>query len=81
MSTTSQNREILAHLKSGQTITALEALKFFGTLRLAARIKDLRDSGYQIHTTMVDVIGIAPDGTSNDKRVAEYTLIKETTNE
>ena len=30
MSTTSQNREILAHLKSGQTITAFEALKFFG---------------------------------------------------
>ena len=28
MSTTSQNREILAHLKSGQTITAFEALKF-----------------------------------------------------
>jgi|TARA_R100000278_G_scaffold121196_2_gene104574 hypothetical protein len=73
MSTTSQNREILAHLKSGQTITAFEALKFFGSLRLAARIKDLRDSGYQIHTEMVDV--------GNDKRVAEYTLIKETTDE
>lgn len=44
----SQNSEILQHLESGKTLTSLEALKMFGTMRLAARIRDLRKAGIEI---------------------------------
>ena len=39
---------ILEWMKSGKSITALEALYEFGCFRLAARIKDLRDDGHEI---------------------------------
>ena len=64
----SQNKQILSHLRS-QTITAFEALQLYGCLRLAARIKDLREAGNEINTVMVEV--------GKGKRIAEYTLIKE----
>lgn len=47
---TNQNEMILEHLKAGNSITPLEALDLFGCFRLSARIKDLRDSGYEIDT-------------------------------
>jgi hypothetical protein len=65
----SQNDEILNHLRQERTITALEALQLYGSLRLAARIKDLREAGHTIHTTMIAI--------GKQKTVAEYTLIKE----
>lgn len=37
----SQTRRILAYLRGGNTITPLEALREFGTLRLGARIADI----------------------------------------
>ena len=46
----SQNKEILEHLKSGKTITPTEALDKFGCFRLGARVKNLRNQGYQIDT-------------------------------
>lgn len=65
----SQNNEILNHLRSQRTITAFEALQLYGSLRLAARIKDLREAGHTIHTDMIPV--------GKGKTIAEYTLIKE----
>lgn len=62
----SQNAKILAHLQQGGRITSLEALNQFGCLRLSARIKDLRDSGWQI----VDQFITVPSG----KRVKQYYL-------
>jgi hypothetical protein len=59
----SQNKKIKAHLESGKPITALQALNEFGCLRLAARIKDLKDSGMIIDKVMV---------TENSKRFAVY---------
>jgi hypothetical protein len=38
----SQNATILAHLRTGNTITQLEAYNAFGCTRLSARIYDLR---------------------------------------
>ena len=70
MTTTTQTRAILAHLRI-KTITAFEALELYGCFRLAARIKDLRDEGHDIHTERVEV--------QTGKRIAEYTLIKEAT--
>ena len=62
-----QRRRILAHLEQGKPITPLEALKEYGSLRLGARIYDLRRDGYDIRTRMIEV---APN-----KQVAEYKLI------
>lgn len=67
-STTAQTSMILQHLRHDK-ITAIEALMQYKCFRLAARIKDLREAGHQIHTTMIET----PAG----KRIAEYSLIKE----
>ncbi len=64
-----QRNEILAYLKSGRTLTPLEALNRFGCLRLGARIYDLNHEGYKIKSKLVNV--------GNGKRVAEYSLIPE----
>ena len=48
-----QNEMILADLEKGVKITPLTALSRYGCLRLAARIQDLRDRGYNIKTEMV----------------------------
>lgn len=50
-----------------ETLTALEALEDAGCLRLAARIKDLRDEGHNIVTEMV--------GGRHGKRYAGYYLV------
>ena len=63
----SQSIEILGHLKAGNRLTSLEAVRKFGTLRLAARIFDLRGKGHCIESMMVDRKG---------KIVAEYYLIR-----
>lgn len=47
-------------------ITALDALREAGSMRLAARIADLRFAGYDIRSEMVT--------TESGKRVARYTL-------
>ena len=65
----SQREAILNHLKRGDTITSLEALTDYGCLRLAAIIFDLREEGFDIQTKMIT--------TSNDKTIAEYSLVQE----
>ena len=49
----SQNKQIKTHLEIGKTLTAIQALEMFGCFRLAARIKDLKDSGMAIEKAMV----------------------------
>ena len=61
----SQKLQILSHLKSGKTITPIEALNLFGCFRLGARINDLRNEGYEITTTLIQ---------QGEKRFAEYSL-------
>jgi hypothetical protein len=63
----SQNEQILAYLKTGKHLTPLEALMSFNCFRLAARIKDLRDQGHQIETTIIE---------DNEKRWAAYWIKK-----
>ena len=63
----SQKKHLLYYLQEHGSITALEALKIIGSLRLAARIKDLRDEGHNITTELI---------TMNDKLIARYKLIK-----
>ena len=46
----SQSDAILEHLKAGNSITPVDALRDFGCFRLAARIDDLRQRGHDIET-------------------------------
>ena len=61
-----QNAAILAWLASGHTLTPLEALERFQTLRLGARAYDLRAEGYDVRSEMITL--------PNGKRVARYRL-------
>lgn len=65
--TTSQCVSILKYLeKHPQGLTAYDALYYFGCMRLAARISDLRAKGYIIET--VPLQGVS---------YCRYRLIKE----
>jgi len=64
-----QNAQILAALKEGRNITPLDALREFGSFRLAARICQLREMGHSI--AMVRV----PAG--ENRTVASYSLLSE----
>ena len=59
-----QAGRILAHLRAGNRLTALEALDAFGCFRLAARIHELRREGWKVQERTVE--------TASGKRVAEY---------
>jgi hypothetical protein len=67
--TDSQCTAILKHLKRGRGLTALEAIKRFQTLRLAARINELREDGYPISTEIVK-------DRKTGKRFARYRMQK-----
>lgn len=64
-----QTQKILEYLESGKTISPGEALVWAGSFRLAARIKELRDAGYNIQTEM--------KADENGKRYARYRLVSE----
>ena len=65
-----QEELILTHLKSGRSITPLEALELYGCFRLASRISDLKKKyPLKIEKTMVG---------NNGKKFASYSIgIKE----
>ena len=48
-----QNEMILDHLKQKKTLTARQADRLFGCMRLPARIDELRKDGNNIVTEMV----------------------------
>ena len=64
---TTQKDMILDYLKLGQSLTPMEALKYFSCFRLASRISDLRRKGYSIDRTMVE-------DKKTGKRYASYSL-------
>lgn len=65
-STESQNRAILAYLRSGKRITQLMALDMFGCMRLPSRIHDLKKAGVIIKDQFITL--------ANNKRVKEYWI-------
>lgn len=66
--TTSQCANILKYLeKHPQGLTAYDALYYFGCMRLAARISDLRAKGYVIDSVH-----------EPGKQYCRYKLVKET---
>jgi hypothetical protein len=66
-STDSQTALIKGWLLNGRSITQMDALNMFGCFRLAARIANIREEGFDIVTDMITV---------NDKRMAQYYLSK-----
>lgn len=49
----SQRQTVLRHLRDTGPLDALTALRLYGVQRLAARVKDLRESGWQIQTETI----------------------------
>lgn len=64
---------VLEHLKSGKSITSLEAINLYGATRLADIIFRLKKRGYIITKKIITV----PTRYGKTARVAEYTLIQE----
>lgn len=64
--TDSQNRAILAYLKSGKRLTQLMALDLFGCMRLPSRIHDIKKAGIDIKDQFITL--------ANNKRVKEYWI-------
>lgn len=48
-----QTQQIRVHLMKHNSITPLEALRRFGCMRLAARIEELRRTGFSVQSAMV----------------------------
>lgn len=69
----SQLTNILKHLETRGSITAMEALELYNCFRLAARINDLRGQGHQITTDEVKL--------ANGKTIARYNIKKEAQHE
>lgn len=70
---TSQLKTILAYLKSGNTITQLEATKKFNICRLSSIINILRNKGYGIETETV----WGTNSYGNMSHHAVYRLVKD----
>lgn len=66
-SSMTQKDMILEHMMSGRPITPLEALNLYGSLRLGARIADIRKEGYIVYREMVT-------DTKTGKRYAQYYM-------
>jgi hypothetical protein len=62
----SQTKTIHQALKRGEKLTTLAALRKYGTLRLGARIWDLKQAGVRIKSKLIEV--------GDGKRVAQYEL-------
>lgn len=62
----SQTDRILEYMLSGKSITPLEALNLFGSMRLGARIADIKAKGYLVYSEFVE--------TENGKKVKKYHL-------
>lgn len=71
MNKLSQNQKLFRRLRTGKHITNTEARSRYGIKRLAARIYDLREAGFDIFTDKYVVRG----GKNRGKAVTAYTLV------
>ncbi len=72
MKTLTQNQRIIRHLKDKGSITALEAMKEYGIMRLSSRVCELKDQGYLIRSEFVSSKNRYNESVSFSK----YSLIK-----
>ena len=71
-----QTERVIKHLKEHGSITPLEAIKEYGITRLGARIRDLRDLGYDIETQTETSKNRFGDKTSYAKYVLNKIAVK-----
>lgn len=64
--TQSQCKRILKYLRTGKSLTPLDAFLKFDTMNLAQRIQNLEDLGVKIKVRMIK--------TDSGKRVAQYRI-------
>ena len=62
----SQAAKILEYLKQGNTLTTLEGVELFNSVKTNSRISDLRKLGYDIKGT--------PITTTTGKRIMRYSM-------
>jgi hypothetical protein len=62
----SQNAKILEYLKSGASLTCLQAQQFGFGMNLRSRISDLKRAGYDVQSKQVNI--------DNGSYIAEYRL-------
>lgn len=65
-----QRARVMAHLKTGQPLTALEALREYGIMRLPNRISELRKRGEKIDKQTI----VVRNKYGENVRVAQYRL-------
>lgn len=68
---TTKTQQVLQHLRSGKSITSLQAIDLYGATRLSAIIFNLRDRGYDIRTIPVTAL----DRNQNTVTFAVYRLV------
>ena len=61
-----QNEDIHEYLKTGQSVTALDALELFNCFRLASRIHDLKKQGVDIKSEWLQ--------TESGKQIKSYFM-------
>lgn len=71
-SSQTQTQRILAYMLGGGRITSLEALNQFQCFRLASRISDIRNLGYEVQSQFIS--------TSTAKKVKQYWIATSTQN-
>ena len=72
MKTLTQKERILRHLKDRKTITALEAMKEYGIMRLTSRICELKNEGHNIRSEFVS----SKNRYNEPVSFSKYSLIK-----
>ena len=68
----SQEKRLLEYLQNHVSITPLEALSELGIYRLSGRIYDLRASGHNIVTNIIEV----RTAHGENAKIAEYRLVE-----
>lgn len=66
----SHEKMILDYMRKHGSITAMDAIRDFGCMRLASRVSDLRDDGYNIET----VLEVGKNRQGDSVRYARYYL-------
>ena len=64
----SQVSDIQRYLDKGKKLTAMTALREMGVMRLAARVRDLRERGYPVITN----IRVITTSRGTEAKIAEY---------
>ena len=62
-----QDDRILASLKAGNSLTGLQALDLFGTMKLATRVSELKRQGFDIRSVRIH---------KGEKSFCEYRLYR-----